>query len=123
MSDSGEPIGREAGDLLLQVLEMPEPMVTAAAIETLGVQRAAPLVKAGLLKPAGHERVIASFSDHDDALTEGGSGSPGLHRAFGAKVFDRNPRRTRWLSGIEPDRTGHTLEHLAPHIGAVALDR
>lgn len=67
MSDRGEQIGRDAVDLLLQILEMPNPVVTAAAIETLGARRAAPLIELGLLKPAGHERSSASMSDHDDA--------------------------------------------------------
>jgi len=67
MSEGGQQIGRDAVDLLLQIMEMPRPVVTAAAIDALGPHRATPLIKAGLLKPDGHERTSVSMSDHDDA--------------------------------------------------------
>lgn len=67
MSDRGKQIEPDSLELLLQILEMPKPVVTAAAIETLGARRAAPLIELGLLKPAGQERSSTSMSDHDDA--------------------------------------------------------
>jgi hypothetical protein len=32
----------------------------------LGLHRVAPLIRSGLLKPAGHQRESVSLSDHDD---------------------------------------------------------
>lgn len=66
MSDRPPQVDRRAVDLLLQILETPGASVTAAAIETLGPDLAAPLIGAGLLKPAGHEATAVSMSDHDD---------------------------------------------------------
>lgn len=67
MSDRPPQVDRPAVDLLLQIMETPGASVTAAAIETLGPDLAAPLIGAGLLKSAGHEAAAVSMSDHDDA--------------------------------------------------------
>lgn len=67
MSDRVAQVDRNSVDLLLKILEQPKPIVTAEAIATLGQHRVAPLMQAGLLKPAGHEKASTSMSDHDDA--------------------------------------------------------
>jgi hypothetical protein len=68
MSNGEQRGGRAAIDLLLQILETPKAVITAAAIDILGAHRTAPLVNAGLLKQSGVEAVSVSTSNHDDAL-------------------------------------------------------
>lgn len=65
MSDRRPPLDAEAVDLLLQVLELREPILSGAAAE-LSPRSAAVLAAAGLLVPHGHEDVSASQADHED---------------------------------------------------------
>lgn len=65
MSDRPPQLDAEAVDLLLQVLELREPVLSGAAAE-LSPRLAAVLAAAGLLVPHGHEDVSASQADHDD---------------------------------------------------------
>ena len=56
-------VGRDAGRLLLEILDLPYPAITSAA---LGSRREAKeLIKAGLLVPAGQEPVVPS-EDRDE---------------------------------------------------------
>ena len=64
MSDR-RSLGAEAVDLLLQVLELKEPLLSGAAAG-LSPRPASVLVAAGLLAPHGHEDVSASLADHED---------------------------------------------------------
>lgn len=65
MSDCRPQFDVEAVDLLLQVLELREPVLSGATAE-LSPGPAAVLAAAGLLVPHGHEDVSASQADHDD---------------------------------------------------------
>jgi hypothetical protein len=65
MSDRRPPLDAEAVDLLLQVLELREPILSGAAAE-LSPRSPAVLAAAGLLVPHGHEDVSASQADHED---------------------------------------------------------
>ncbi|MDI3307828.1 MAG: hypothetical protein QJR07_12070 [Acetobacteraceae bacterium] len=64
MSDR-RSLDAEAVDLLLQVLELKEPLLSGAAAG-LSPRPAAVLMAAGLLVPHGHEDVSASLADHED---------------------------------------------------------
>jgi len=64
MSDR-RSLDAEAVDLLLQVLELKEPLLSGAAAG-LSPRPAAVLMAAGLLVPHGHEDVSASPADHED---------------------------------------------------------
>lgn len=65
MSEPRPPLDAEAVDLLLQVLELRDPVLCGPAAE-LHPRAAAVLVAAGLLVPHGHEDVSASQADHED---------------------------------------------------------
>lgn len=65
MSDRRPLLDAEAVDLLLQVLELREPILSGAAAE-LSPRAPALLAEAGLLVPHGHEDVSASQADHED---------------------------------------------------------
>lgn len=65
MSDRRPLLDAEAVDLLLQVLELREPILSGAAAE-LSPRAPALLAAAGLLVPHGHEDVSASQADHED---------------------------------------------------------
>jgi hypothetical protein len=54
-------------DLLLQLLEAPQPILSGEALAGPYRTAAAPLMAGGLLIPAGYEAVATSGSDHDDA--------------------------------------------------------
>lgn len=65
MSDRRPPLDAEAVDLLLQLLELRDPILSGAAAE-LSPRSPAALAAAGLLVPHGHEDVSASLADHED---------------------------------------------------------
>ncbi|TQF78663.1 hypothetical protein FK498_08690 [Elioraea sp. Yellowstone] len=65
MSEGQPPLDAEAVDLLLEILELREPLLSGAAAE-LGPRAAALLKAAGLLVPHDHEAVSASLADHED---------------------------------------------------------
>jgi hypothetical protein len=65
MSDGKATLSREAVELLLELLELPEPMLSSEAFE-LRAKAARQLVTAGLLIPHDHEEVATSLADHDD---------------------------------------------------------
>lgn len=65
MSERRPPLDAEAVALLLQVLELRDPVLCGPAAE-LHPRAAAVLVAAGLLVPHGHEDVSASQADHED---------------------------------------------------------
>ncbi len=65
MSDGEVRLSSDAVGLLLEVLELREPVLSGAAVE-LRVPAAEVLQAAGLLMPDGHEAVSASLADHDD---------------------------------------------------------
>lgn len=58
-------LSRDAVDLLLELLELPEPVLSARAFE-LRADPAAQLAAAGLLAPYDNEEVTTSVGDHDD---------------------------------------------------------
>ncbi len=66
MSKRQTTLSREAVELLLELLELPEPLLSAAAFE-LRAEAAGNLLAAGLLVPHDHEEVSTSAADHDDA--------------------------------------------------------
>lgn len=65
MSEGGSPLDAEAVDLLLEILELREPLLSGAAAE-LRPGPSALLTGAGLLVPYDHEAVTASPADHED---------------------------------------------------------
>ncbi|GIX10697.1 hypothetical protein FHS88_000709 [Roseomonas alkaliterrae] len=65
MSEGQPPLDAEAVDLILEILELREPLLSGAAAE-LGPRAAALLKAAGLLVPHDHEAVSASLADHED---------------------------------------------------------
>ncbi len=65
MSRTSPMLSREAVDLLLELLELPEPVLSAQAFE-LRAPAAARLVAAGLLVPADHEEVTTLVGEHED---------------------------------------------------------
>ena len=66
MSDGRSNLDRRAVDLLLDIVELPDPALSGAALEDFFCGAAEPLLSSGLLKPAGYEAVSASLADHDD---------------------------------------------------------
>ena len=66
MSDGRSNLDRRAVDLLLDIVELPDPALSGAALEDFFCGTAEPLLSSGLLKPAGYEAVSASLADHDD---------------------------------------------------------
>jgi hypothetical protein len=60
-------LSRSAIDLVLQLLELPEPVISASAIALSEKRAAEELIAKNLLVPFGHEQV-SSDRDNDDAL-------------------------------------------------------
>ena len=58
-------LSSEAVEFLLQLLELPEPLLSAGGVE-LRPTPTAQLIAAGLLEPHDHEEVATSMADHDD---------------------------------------------------------
>jgi hypothetical protein len=67
MSDAERALRRCSVQLLLEILELPEPALSGVAADALGGDGARDLLGLGLLKPSGHEAIAASTADHDDA--------------------------------------------------------
>jgi hypothetical protein len=66
MSDGRAELDRRAVDLLLDIVELPDPALSGAALEDFFCGTAERLLSSGLLKPAGYEAVSASLADHDE---------------------------------------------------------
>src|SRR5829696_1461799 len=59
-------LDRDSVELLLQVLEMPEPVLSGIAMHDHYVTAAAPLIAGGLLKALGHEAVDVAAEQQSD---------------------------------------------------------
>lgn len=67
MSDR-RSLGLDSADLLLSIAESPGMAISGNALDRFHKAAGTALVAAGALKPDGFEPVIASESDHDDAI-------------------------------------------------------
>jgi hypothetical protein len=66
VSDAASPLGTDAVDLLLTLMEAPEAVLSGAALHDFYPDVGAALINAGALKADGHEPVITGMADHDD---------------------------------------------------------
>jgi hypothetical protein len=65
-SDGAPTLDRDSVELLLQVLEMPEPVLSGIAMHDHYATAAAPLIAGGLLKALGHEAVDVAAEQQSD---------------------------------------------------------
>ena len=67
MPDHGRGLAPAILELLLNIVEAPEAVISGAVLDDYYASEAAVLKETGLLKPHGHEAASVSRTDHDDA--------------------------------------------------------
>jgi len=88
-------------NLLLEILELPEPVLSGLAAKELAAQAAAPLLAAGLLKPDGHEAASIDEDGSPVSLSWSDAGGYGYFSASRGWVIVEADSLVRWR--VDPD--------------------
>jgi len=124
MSDVTSSPSSEAADLLLQLLELPAPGLSAAVVQDLHVEAAALLVAAGFLKPDGHEATVILHDLGAGSTTATWDPDTSSYRAFNARegwINVASDRLTRY--GVDLPRVFSALTAQVPYFpGAVCRE-
>ncbi len=114
----------EAADLLLQLLELPAPGLSAAVVQDLHVDAAALLISSGFLKPDGHEAAVVLDDLGAGPTTATWDPDTSSYRAFNAHegwINVASDRLTRY--SVDLPRVFSTLTaQLASFPGAVCRE-